>query len=131
MARPSKEGEGEGKKRKAAQRSAMQRTGVHPSDVLDGREEKHQHDAHAKDLDAAPGHVEHEGLHGEGFGGGDGEVPCAFFFEGGVGGGGCGCGFGGRPCLVGWGVLTSESPSPSSSSGGFKPEEEHGGDVRG
>lgn len=75
------------------------RTCVHPGDILDGREEKHEDDAHAKDLDAAAGHVEHECLHGEGFGGGDGEVPCALFFEGCVGGGGGG---GGRWCCSRW-----------------------------
>ena len=74
------------------------RTGVYPRNVHDGGEEEHEDDAHAKDLDAAAGHVEHECLHGEGFGGGDGEVPCALFFEGCVGG--CCC-FGGGSCLVG------------------------------
>jgi hypothetical protein len=101
-------GEGEGEKgvkagggqhaRTENARRESGRTGVHPGDVHDRGEEEHDDDAHAKDLDAAAGHVEHEGLHGEGFGGGDGEVPCALFFEGGVGGGG---GFGGRPRLVG------------------------------
>lgn len=79
----------------------VQRTGVHPGDVLDRREEKHEDDAHAEDLDAAAGHVEHEGLHGEGFGGGDGEVPSALFFQGCVGGCGCGCYLGGCLCLCG------------------------------
>jgi len=74
------------------------RTCVYPSNVHERCEEEHEDDAHAKDLDAAAGHVEHECLHGEGFGGGDGEVPCALFFEGCVGG--CCC-FGGGSCLVG------------------------------
>ena len=60
-------------------------TCVHASDVLERREEKHEHDAHAKDLDASSGHVQHECLHGERLCGGDGELPSAFLFQGCIG----------------------------------------------
>ena len=91
------------------------RTGVHPRNVLDWGEEEHEDDTHAKDLNAPAGHVEHEGLHGQGFGGGDGEVPCTLFFEGCVGRGSHGGCLGGRPRLFG---------------GGSYPETRIGGDVR-
>lgn len=63
------------------------RTPIHPHDILKRRAEQHEHDAHAEDLHAAAGHVEHEGLHGQRLGGRDRELPRAFLFEGGVGGG--------------------------------------------
>ena len=78
----------------------MGKSRVHARDILDGREEKHENDPHAKYLDAPAGHVEHEGLHGEGFGWRDGEIPCPFFFQGCVG---SGCCLGGCFCLVGVG----------------------------
>ena len=57
------------------------RTSVDAREVLERAEKEHEDNAHAEDLHAAAGHVEHECLHGEGLGGGDGEVPCPFCLE--------------------------------------------------
>jgi len=57
------------------------RTIVYASYVLEGSEQKHEDNAHAKDLDSSPGHIEHESLHRKRFRWSDGVFPCPFFLE--------------------------------------------------
>ena len=59
-------------------RGRERRTAVDRREVLERAEQEHEHDAHAEDLDASSGHVQHEGLHGQLLRGRDGEVPCSF-----------------------------------------------------
>ena len=58
-----------------AGQSRVTRTAVDGCEILERAQEKHEDDAHAEDLDTASGHVQHECLHRQGFGRGDGKVP--------------------------------------------------------
>lgn len=56
-------------------------TFIYTSKILERREEKHEYNSHAEDLDAATGHVQHERLHGQRLCWCDSKVQCALFLE--------------------------------------------------
>ena len=58
-------------------RKASVRTFVDTSDIFERGEKEHEDDAHAKDLYASAGHVEHERLHRQGLYRRKCDVPCS------------------------------------------------------
>jgi hypothetical protein len=57
------------------------RTRVDGREILEWREEEHGDDAHAKDLHAPAGHVQHERLHGQRLERRDRKLPCFLLLQ--------------------------------------------------
>jgi hypothetical protein len=51
------------------------RTNIHRREIFEWGKQEHRDDAHAEDLHAPAGHVQHERLHGQRLERGNGKVP--------------------------------------------------------
>lgn len=58
------------------------RTGVDRCNILEWRQEEHEYNSHAEDLDSPSGHVEHESLHRKRLRWRNGEVPSSTRLQG-------------------------------------------------
>jgi len=61
--------------------TTQRRTRVDGREILEWREQEHGDDAHAKDLHAPAGHVQHERLHGQRLDRRDRELPCFLLLQ--------------------------------------------------